>query len=181
MGPPLGMADEIVVATTADDYEVFGGLIREYRGWLRAHYADLPGFIDAVGGHQALDAELNALRETYGPPAGNALLAMREGQISGGIAYRDLHDGSCEMKRLFVPGRFQGQGTGRLLCQALLDTAAADEYRLMRLDTGNQNAEALTMYESLGFHECLAYHEYPADLMTHLRFLEKPLVQGPTA
>jgi hypothetical protein len=32
------------------------------------------------------------------------------------------------------------------------------------------------MYKSLGFHECLAYHEYPMDLMTHLRFLEKPLV-----
>jgi GNAT superfamily N-acetyltransferase len=175
----LWMADEIVVATTDSDYQIFGGLIREYWDWLHARYADLPGFIDAVGGHQALDDELNDLRETYGPPAGKALMAMREGQISGGIAYRDLHDGSCEMKRLFVPGRFQGQGTGRLLCQALLDTAAADGYRLMRLDTGNQNAEALTMYESLGFHECLAYHEYPADLMKHLLFLEKPLVQGP--
>jgi len=29
-------------------------------------------------------------------------------------------------------------------------------YRLMRLDTGNQNAEALTISESLGFHDCLA-------------------------
>jgi ribosomal protein S18 acetylase RimI-like enzyme len=106
---------------------------------------------------------------------------MREAQISGGIAYRDLHDGSCEMKRLFVPGRFQGQSTGRLLCQGLLTAAAADGYRLMRLDTGNENAEALTMYESLGFHECPAYREYPADLMAHLRFLDKPLVQGPTA
>ena len=106
---------------------------------------------------------------------------MREGQVSGGIAYRDLHDGSCEMKRLFVPDRCQGQGTGRLLCQALLDTATADGYRRMRLDTGYQNAEALTMYESLGFHECPPYHQYPADLMRHLRLLEKPLVDGPAA
>jgi GNAT superfamily N-acetyltransferase len=171
------MADEIVVATTDGDYEVFGGLIREYWDWLHARYADLPGFIDAVGGHQALDAELKALPETCGPPEGKVLLAMREGQISGGIAYRDRHDGSCEMKRLFVPSRFQGQGTGRLLCQALLDTADDDGYRVMRLDTGSQNSEALAMYKSLGFHECLAYHEYPTDLMTHLRFLEKPLVQ----
>ena len=123
-----------------------------------------------MGGHQALDAELNALPETYGPPAGKVLLATREGRIRGGIAYRDLHDESCEMKRLFVPSGFQGQDTGRFLCQSLRDTAAADGYRLMRLDTGNQNSEAPTMYESLGFHECLAYHEYPTDLMTHLRF-----------
>ena len=33
------------------------------------------------------------------------------------------------------------------------------------------------MYKSLGFHQCLAYHEYPTDLMTHLRFPKKPLVQ----
>ena len=109
------------------------------------------------------------------------LLAMREGQISGGIAYRDRHDGSCEMKRLFVPSRFQGQGTGRLLCQALLDTAADDGYRVMRLDTGSQNSEALAMYKSLGFRNALAYHERArrTSSLTHLRFLEKPLVKGP--
>ena len=31
------------------------------------------------------------------------------------------------------------------------------------------------MYESLGFRECLPYHDYPADLVTHLRFMEKSL------
>ena len=49
----------------------------------------------------------------------------------------------------------------------------------MRLDTGEHNDEALTMYESLGFHECPPYHEYPADLITQLRFLEKPLRGSP--
>jgi ribosomal protein S18 acetylase RimI-like enzyme len=47
----------------------------------------------------------------------------------------------------------------------------------MRLDTGIQNSEALAMYQSLGFHECPAYHEYPPDLITHLWFLERPFVQ----
>jgi GNAT superfamily N-acetyltransferase len=169
------MADEIVVAITDGDYAVFGGLIREYWAWLQTRYVDLPGFIDAVGGHQAIDAELNDLRETYGPQKGKILLAKPDGQVSGGIAYRDLHDGSCEMKRLYVPDRFQGQGTGRLLCQVLLETATADGYKLMRLDTGKHNSEALTMYSSLGFHECPPYREYPEDLMVHLRFLEKPL------
>jgi len=172
------MADKIVVATTDGDYEAFGYLIREYWDWLHARYADLPGFVDAVGGYQALDAELKALPENYGPPEGKVLLAMRNGQVSGGIAYRDRHDGSCEMKRLFVPSRFQGHGTGRLLCQALLDIAADEGYSVMRLDTASQNSEALAMYKSLGFEECLAYHEYPTDLMTHLRFMEKSLVRS---
>jgi len=172
------VAEQIAQATTDDGYAAFGILVREYWQWLHARYADLPGFIDAVGGHQALDAELSSLRETYGPPAGKTLLAVREGEVSGGIAYRDLGDGACEMKRLFVPDQFQGRGTGRRLCQALVDAAAADGYRLMRLDTGYQNTEAITMYESLGFRECPPYHQYPAELMTHLRFMERRLGDG---
>lgn len=171
------MADEIVLASTASDYEAFGGLIREYWEWLQVRYADLPGFIDAVGGHQALDAELDALAERYGPPEGKTLLAVRAGQKCGAIAFHDLHDGSCEMKRLYVPERFQGQGMGRRLCEALLEEATNDGYLLMRLDTGYQNAEAIAMYESLGFRECAPYREYPADLLTHLRFMEKQLAK----
>ena len=103
------MPDEIVVATTDDDYASFGDLIREYWEWLQFRYADLPGFIDAVGGHQALDAELSSLNLKYGPPAGKVLLAKRDDLVIGGIAFRDLGDRSCEMKRLFVPDRFQGK------------------------------------------------------------------------
>jgi GNAT superfamily N-acetyltransferase len=170
--------EEIAVATTDDDYAAFGALIREYWQWLQDRYADLPGFVDAVGGHQALEAELGSLSERYGPPAGRVLLARSGVHLVGGIALRDLGDGACEMKRLFVPDRFAGNGTGRRLCQALLDVATADGYDVMRLDTGFANAEALRMYESLGFRECPPYHDYPADLVPHLRFMEKRLSTG---
>ena len=169
------MADQIVVATSSGDYEIFGDLIREYWGWLQARYADLPGFIDAIGGHQGLEAELSTLAENYGPPAGKVLLARRDAQVVGGVAYRRLDEGACEMKRLFVPERFQGRGTGRLLCQAVIDAATTDGYRAMRLDTGYHNGEALVMYASLGFRPGQPYHRYPAELMAHLRFLEKSL------
>ena len=56
-----------------------------------------------------------------------------------------------------------------------MDSATADGYLVMRLDTGYQNAEALAMYQSLGFRECEPYQEYPPELMAHLRFLEKSL------
>ena len=94
---------------------------------------------------------------------------------------KDLGDGSCEMKRLFVPNRFQGQGTGRLLVRALIDAATADGFRLMRLDTGEQNSEAITMYESLGFRQCPPHHEYPTELMASLIFMERSLVEGQPA
>lgn len=169
------MPDDIAIAETDDDYAAFGDLVREYWGWLQARYRHLPGFIDAVGGHQALEEELDSLRAKYGPPSGSVLLARRGGQVVGGIAMRDLGDGVCEMKRLFVPDRYQGQGTGRRLCLALLDAAVVSGYEVMRLDTGCHNDEATAMYESLGFRECPPFHDYPADLLVNLRFMETSL------
>src|SRR5690349_4191011 len=114
------VADSIVVATTPADYEAFGLLIGEYWEWLRSRYADM---VDAIGDHQGLTDELNTLSTVYGPPRGKAFLAVRDDQVVGGIAYRDLGEGACEMKRLFVPVRFQGHGTGRLLCETLIEAA----------------------------------------------------------
>ncbi|MDT4937626.1 MAG: hypothetical protein QOG80_1297 [Pseudonocardiales bacterium] len=170
------MSDAIVVASTASEYEAFGALIREYWDWLVARYADHPGLMDQIGSHQGLEEELSAVAKKYGPREGKTLLAVRGGHISGGVAYRDLHDGSCEMKRLYVPDRFQGSGTGRLLCEALIAAASADGFSLMRLDTGYLNAEAMRMYESMGFRHCPPYHEYPAEVAPYLRFMERALV-----
>jgi ribosomal protein S18 acetylase RimI-like enzyme len=176
------VAETVVVATTDVEYAAFGELISEYQTWLLNRYADIQAFMAGVLRHQALDKELNELPERYGPPEGKTLLTMRDGEVSGGVAYHDLHDGSCEMKRMYIPERFQGQGTGRLLCTALIAEATADGYRLMRLDTGFRNTEAIAMYESLGFRMCAAYQDYPENLLVHLRFMERPLVseESPT-
>jgi putative acetyltransferase len=170
------VTDSIMVATTADDYQAFAELIREYWEWLIARYVEHPGLFEKIGSHQGLEDELRAVDKIYGPPAGKALLAVRDGEICGAIGYRDLHDGSCEMKRLFVPSRFQGQGTGRLLCESLIAAATAEGFRLMRLDTGYLNGEAMQMYGSLGFVPCPPYREYPLSLLPHLRFMERPLI-----
>ena len=169
------MAERIEIAVTPADYDAFAVLVREYWAWLENRYADLPGFIGSVGGHQALEAELDTLSTVYGPPRGRVLLAYRGDEITGGVAMKDLGDGSCEMKRLYVPDRFQGHGTGRLLVHALIAAATADGFGLMRLDTGEQNTEAIAMYESIGFRRCPPHHEYPSELMAHLVFMERAL------
>jgi ribosomal protein S18 acetylase RimI-like enzyme len=79
------------------------------------------------------------------------------------------------MKRVFVPGRFQGAGLGRRLCSALIASAREDGFRLMRLDTRNLMTEAISMYQSFGFSECCPYYEYPEKLMPYFVFMELPL------
>ena len=173
------MPETIYTATTASDYDAFAGLIREYVEWSRARYQGNAWFIDRAFSHQSLESELESLSASYGPPNGKTLLAQREGQICGGVAYRRLSDDICEMKRLFVPDRFRGQGTGRRLCEAIVESAKHAGFRLMRLDTGTLLAEAIGMYQSIGFRVCAPYHLYPEELMPYLVFMEMPL-SGPT-
>ena len=170
------MTETVREASTVEDYAAFGALVVEYWDWLLARYAvDAPGFMEAVRSHQSLDDELASLPSRYGPPEGRALLAEDDGELRGVIALHDLHDGSCEMKRMFVPERFQGRGTGRRLVQALVEVARADGYALMRLDTGYLNTEAMAMYAGLGFTPCGPYQDYPQDIVGQLRFMQLPL------
>jgi ribosomal protein S18 acetylase RimI-like enzyme len=175
------MTDVIFTATTATDYVAFSELVREYVEWCRGRYYNDAWFIDQVFNHQSLDRELQALTAIYGPPKGRTLLATRDGQICGGVAYHRLSDGICEMKRLFVPSRFQGQGTGRRLCEAAVASAKDDGFQLMRLDTANLMTEAIAMYQSIGFRHCAPYQDYPEKLMPFLVFMEMPLTESGTA
>jgi GNAT superfamily N-acetyltransferase len=169
------LPDQIFTAHSEADYAAFADLVTEYIQWSRARYASDPWFVEQVFGYQSLEAELKTLASTYGPPKGVTLLARRAGVISGGGAFRHFSDGHCEMKRLFVPQRFAGQGTGRRLCQDLMHTAARHGYQRMLLDTGNLLREAISLYHSMGFRECAPYREYPAELMPFLVFMEAEL------
>ncbi|MDE2092566.1 MAG: GNAT family N-acetyltransferase [Burkholderiales bacterium] len=166
------LSEWIRMAATSVDFDAFATLVSEYVAWCRVRYRDRPWFVDQVFGHQALATELGMLSATYSPPAGKALVAVRDGEYCGAVAYRGLGDGTCEMKRLVVASRFKGHGTGRALCQAIISSARDDGYRLMRLDTGHLMTEAIGLYESLGFCRCAAHRAYPAELLPHLVFME---------
>jgi GNAT superfamily N-acetyltransferase len=172
------MALSIEPARSVQDYAAFAGLIDEYVGWCRARFADDPWFVDAVFGHQALERELAALPRAYGPPDGMTLIARVDGEVRGAGAYRRIGEGVCEMKRLYVPLRFQGAGLGRKLAHALMETARAEGYALMRLDSGKRHHEAIALYEALGFAPCPPYHDYPEQFMPYLVFMERKLTAG---
>jgi GNAT superfamily N-acetyltransferase len=169
------MPTEIVEATTDDDYADFGRLITTYEQWLRECYASVPDLVNQVREHQNLDAELADLRHKYGPPHGVTLLARTAGDVTGGVAYRALGDGTCEMKRLFVLDASRGTGLGRRLCRELIDRAEAAGFTSMRLDTGFLNTDAIALYTALGFGERDAYCDYPLQVMPYLRFYELAL------
>jgi ribosomal protein S18 acetylase RimI-like enzyme len=169
------VTEAIRTATTPEDFHAFAALVTEYVEWFRVRYCDNSWFADQVFGFQSLATELETLATTYSPPNGRTLVAVADGEIGGAVAYRKLIDGTCEMKRLFVSDRFKGRGLGRRLCEAIISSARADGFHLMRLDTGNLLTEAVAMYESLGFYRCEPHRVYPPDLMRDMVFMELPI------
>lgn len=166
---------EIRTAENSNDYGEFGELCREYVAWCRQRCADLPWLVSEVFAAQSLEDELKVLPARYGPPGGRTLLAIRDGVVVGGGAYRKISSGVCEMKRLYVSEAAKGEGIGWRLCEELLTSAKEEGASAMRLDTVSFMTEAIAMYRRLGFVSCLPFHSYPERMAPYMVFLEKKL------
>ncbi|HZQ63834.1 MAG TPA: GNAT family N-acetyltransferase [Gaiellaceae bacterium] len=124
-------------------------------------YADSVGFDLAFQGFED---------ELADPSAVYAAILLAPGR--GCVALRDLGDGVCEMKRLFVRPAARGTGLGRALAEAVIAEARRRGFRRMRLDTVPSMVEAQRLYEQLGFREIEPYRFNP---IPGTRYLELEL------
>jgi len=140
----------LIEAEEAGQFETAKGLFQEYAAQLGVDlcFQDFP-------------AELSRLRQMYGSPSGCLVLATRDGMAVGCGALRELADGICEMKRLYVRGPERGGGLGRRLAARLVERARDLGYRTMRLDTLQEMTAARDLYRSLGFREIPPYYANP--------------------
>jgi putative acetyltransferase len=141
----------------SNDMAVVRGLFLEYAGSL--------GFSLCF---QSFDQELADLPGKYSAPGGALLLGEVDGHAAGCVALRALPegralpDGACEMKRLYVQPGFRGSGLGRALAAGIIARGRDLGYRAIRLDTlGDQMADAVRLYRTLGFTEIAPYYDNP--------------------
>lgn len=122
---------------------------------------------------QGFDEELAAMPGKYAPEkAGALLLAKVDGKPMGVVGLRDLGDGACEMKRLYVDPAARGLKLGRRLAEAIMAEGRKLGYRVMRLDTLHRMAEANRLYDALGFRDIPPYIHNP---MPDVRYREADL------
>lgn len=96
-----------------------------------------------------------------------------ERQLLGCGAIKLLGD-YAELKRMFVRPTARGQGVGSQLLAALEQLAAAEQIRVVRLETGVKQPEALGLYHGRGYRPIEAFGDYRPDPLSV--FMEKRLL-----
>ena len=80
--------------------------------------------------------------------------------LAGCGALRPLPDGTMEVKRMYVRDAFRGQGIARQLLSRLELMARDSGIRIMRIETGDRQPEALGLYRSVGYADIPRYGPY---------------------
>jgi putative acetyltransferase len=150
-------------------------LMRAFVAWHRARHVEDIDLIERYFDQRAFDEELACLPGKYARPHGRLLLAYVDGRPAGCVALRELGDGICEMKRMFVPDAFRGRGVGRALAERIIAEGKEAGYRVMRLDTSRRQSEAMRLYEKAGFRRIPPYYPLADDVKDWLVFFERTL------
>jgi GNAT superfamily N-acetyltransferase len=97
-----------------------------------------------------------------GPPGGAFLVGFDEsGAAICGGGIKDLGDGACEIKRMYVIPEARNAGRGRELLEALEETARRFGYERARLDTGPEQHGARRMYRAAGYEPIENFNRNP--------------------
>jgi putative acetyltransferase len=82
----------------------------------------------------------------------------------GAIASRGADETGAdwaEVKRMYVAPAARGRRIGRLILDRLLEHAQDQRIRVLRLETGDKQMEALSLYRSVGFANRGPFADYP--------------------
>ena len=90
-------------------------------------------------------------------------VARQHGRALGCGGYVLFKARDAEMKRLFVDPVSRGQGVGNALVKAIEQSAVDEDVEALFLETGIKSAEALRLYQRLGFATCLPFADYRPD------------------
>ena len=133
-----------------------------------------------------LSAALDDYLSSLYPPTSNHFLDLEQlsqPDIRLFVARRDGAPLACgalriardygEVKRMYVSPAARGEGLGRAILARIESEAQREGLRVMRLETGNRQNEALGLYRSAGYVDCGPFGEYRPDPLS--RFMEKQL------
>jgi putative acetyltransferase len=103
----------------------------------------------------------------------HCIVAYTDGLPVGSGALRQYTDGVMEVKRMYVPPAYRGRGIASAVLSELENWAKELGYKKCILETGQNQPEAINMYDKCGYHRIPNYGPY-ADVYNSVCF-EKEL------
>jgi putative acetyltransferase len=100
-------------------------------------------------------------------------ITYHEGQLAGCGGVKMFRDYG-EVKRMFVRPIHRGRGLGKAMLNRLAEYAQGKGAKVLRLETGIYEVEAIGLYESWGFSRRTPFGEYVEDPLSV--YLEKQLI-----
>lgn len=93
-----------------------------------------------------------------------AFVIARIGEAAIGCgAVRPLDPGVGEIKRMFVDPQMRGQGVARAILRKLEEASRDLGFKVVRLETGTLQPEAIRLYETRGYTKIPRFGEYADD------------------
>jgi len=99
-------------------------------------------------------------------PKGAFVIGRRGGRPVACGAIRPLDEGVAELKRIFVEPEFRGRGYSKVVMRKLERLARECGYKVVRLETGVRQPEAIALYENLGYHRIKNYGKHAGSEMS---------------
>jgi GNAT superfamily N-acetyltransferase len=146
----MGERASVEIRAEPFESEVAQDMVRGFEQSIRERYE---GWDPGIGP--------TATAADFAPPAGNFLLAYVDGEPVGCAGLKRLAPDTVEIKRVYVRPDVRGRGVSRALLAALEEAARDAGYTVIRLDTGNNQPEALTLFETSGYEAIPDYNDNP--------------------
>ena len=106
-------------------------------------------------------------------PGGMIFFALDGEAVVGTVALIRAGDGRCELAKMAVATTHQGRGIGEMLGQACKSWAAQSGVQTLFLETNSKLANAIRLYERLGFRR--AAEPNPPDYVRCDVYMELPV------
>jgi putative acetyltransferase len=136
--------DIALIRTDSSDKD-FRKLIRHLDIELAERYGERQTFFD----------QFNSVDEIR-----NVIVAMHGAQAVGCGAFKKFGPEVCEIKRMFVLKTARGNNIGRQILIGLETWAAEEGFSKCILETGNNQPEAIKLYENMGYLLIPNYGQY---------------------
>ncbi|HTA16523.1 MAG TPA: GNAT family N-acetyltransferase [bacterium] len=119
-------------------------------------YATLKGY--EFGGIN-FEEEIAGLPGSYSPPTGGRLLlATYEGESAGCVGLKKLDAKTGEVKRLYVPPQYRGNGIGKMLVREAISQAKELGMKKVIADTDLNMRIAMVIFDEHGFKQAAEGH-----------------------